>query len=583
MLKTKLLKNLYLIYITLILFSIVAINIALFSFMASEKRDIFTSETQSLKTQIIDDLATAHQNTLDLREQIYLNPNTLDNIYAYSTKTYSDYASFILDNTDKHLPPFYQYTNAFFMSSPSLSSIYLYSSALDRITISTKKPNGHSTYSNSTHNYGRNELFDSSNPVGPLLSNMYMFPYKYVEYIPLNSPKTFNNFGIITTLYDIPTLLNIKHTFPYPIQFTLRSSDGTIVDKSEIIQDAQGNIFNPQNFENIKTTFSIPWGTTDLVLEAAIPMVSAYKNMTHFYIIIPLISMALFLILIIIFRFNLKKMDKLFEQILLLINHSRQGDLDFRISVKPSKNNELILIADQLNKMNQQLDTHIKSVYIAETKQKEAHIKALQNQVNPHFLYNTLEVIRMHALRQGNREVGGQLASLSRLHRNLVKGEAHVSFRKELEFSKSYIEIQGIRHDGIFTYDINCDKDTMSYLVPKFILQPLIENFFKHGLLPNSSANFLTIESSFAGDLLNIIVSNNGASICPEVLSNIEATLNDPHTTESIGLSNVHQRIMLEYGIEYGLRISPRGLGGISFILELPKKGLNVDDKDITG
>ena len=293
-----------------------------------------------------------------------------------------------------------------------------------------------------------------------------------------------------------------------------------------------------------------------------------------FIFLTALISIGVVSILLIMFMIFFKKMDLLFINILDLIHKNQEGDLSYRINVVEDPKNELTVISSQLNQMNEQLDLYIKTVYVAESKQKQAHILALQNQVNPHFLYNTLEVIRMQALKEGNREIGHQISHLSRLHRNLVKGESHIPLRKELEFCRSYIEIQKIRYKESFTYTIEYDNQIIGYLVPKFILQPIVENYFKYSLDSNCASNHLSIQCNQTDEFIQITITNQGQEVSQDTLVKINQILSNEISTDSIGIQNVQERIRLEYGPIYGLSVTLASPCILIFNLQLPSSGL---------
>ena len=128
--------------------------------------------------------------------------------------------------------------------------------------------------------------------------------------------------------------------------------------------------------------------------------------------------------------------------------------------------------------MCRKLDAYIQKSYLAEIEKKNAQLQALQSQINPHFLYNTLEAIRMKAICNGDRDVGKMLYSMSVLFRSQLKDADWITIGQELDYCKQYLELFEYRYNGIFTYKIDCPVELLGIKVIKFILQPIVENYF---------------------------------------------------------------------------------------------------------
>ncbi|CAM4336185.1 sensor histidine kinase [Paenibacillus alkaliterrae] len=239
------------------------------------------------------------------------------------------------------------------------------------------------------------------------------------------------------------------------------------------------------------------------------------------------------------------------------------GDLSARI--QDEKEDELGQISRSFNDMLDELTRHIDRVYKAEIKQKHTELAALQARVNPHFLYNTLEVIRMRAVSQGAKDVGEMIYSLSVLFKSFVQPKGVNTLKDELETSRLYLELFRIRYKDKLSYAIESDEQLSDKMIMKMALQPIIENYVVHGLEPRRADNRITISVLQEEGRIRVQVADNGTGIDEEKLESIRQSLDSPEESgESFGLRSVHERLKLLYGSGYGLEIeSEKGIGTI--------------------
>lgn len=184
---------------------------------------------------------------------------------------------------------------------------------------------------------------------------------------------------------------------------------------------------------------------------------------------------------------------------------------------------------------------------------KETQLMALQAQINPHFLYNCLSAINSKALVNSQKEISQMAQLLSTFYRTtLNKGKSETMLSNEIKNVKSYIEIQLILNDNLFDVVYQIDDPLPEREIPNLLLQPLVENAIMHGILPNSAKRgvlFLTVTQ--VNDLIHFTIMDNGLGIPPEKLPLLTQT-----QSEGYGLKNVHERLLLTYGKEYGLKIN---------------------------
>lgn len=194
------------------------------------------------------------------------------------------------------------------------------------------------------------------------------------------------------------------------------------------------------------------------------------------------ISLGFIVMILIVTYFAINQYSSKLKNMMKNIEKLKQGKLDTRFNIKQEVD-ELDMIAISIDEMSESLQYNINKNYIAEVKQKQAEINALQSQIKPHFLYNTLEVIRMSALSSKNKEVAQMIYNLASMFRySTYNNGSLVSIRDEIKHSKMYLSLCSTRYKGMLDYSIHVDDKYLDYLVPKFTIQPILENAINHGL-----------------------------------------------------------------------------------------------------
>ena len=253
------------------------------------------------------------------------------------------------------------------------------------------------------------------------------------------------------------------------------------------------------------------------------------------------------------------------------INKLEEGDLNTRFNIK-NKEDELDTIAISIDKMTESLQDSINKKYIAEVSQKQSELNALQSQIKPHFLYNTLEVIRMCALSNKNKEVADMIYNLASIFRySTYNNKSLVSLKEEIKYTKMYLELCSIRYKGILNYKIETNDVDLDLLIPKFTIQPLVENSINHGLKKDSSENLIYISINKEQDFINIKITDNGNGIEDYKLYELKKKIeNNIQNNTSIGVMNVNNRIKLRFGEDYGIDIDSKLNIGTKIIIKIP-------------
>lgn len=252
------------------------------------------------------------------------------------------------------------------------------------------------------------------------------------------------------------------------------------------------------------------------------------------------------------------------------------GNLEVSLKVN-KKGDELDIISDHFNSMCRELDRYIQKSYLAEIEQKNAEMEALQSQINPHFLYNTLEAIRMKAICNGDREVGKMIYSMTVLFRSQIKESSVITLVQELHYSKKYLDLFQMRYQNQFTADVECPEELYQTPIIKFVLQPLLENYFIHGMRKEAADNYLKLTVKKEQNEICIVLEDNGEGMEDGALKakNFQLAKNEKDPNRSIGIANVNRRIRAVYGEPYGILLEhtlPRGLRVI-LRYPLPEEG----------
>ncbi|MBD2872514.1 sensor histidine kinase [Paenibacillus sp. IB182493] len=292
-----------------------------------------------------------------------------------------------------------------------------------------------------------------------------------------------------------------------------------------------------------------------------------------------MISLVIAFILIYIFSAILAKRMLVLNKDL---NKVAMGDLNVISNV--SGNDEIGILSKQFNNMvvsirglMDEVTESQKQKAQLELRQKEIKLKMMASQINPHFLFNALESIRMKAHIKGEAEISGIVRMLGKMiRRNLEVGTRKIALKDELEIVRCYLEIQKFRYgDERLAFRLGIDEKGRDTEIPPLIIQPLVENAVVHGLENVAEGGFVSLTTTFGERSLKIEVADNGVGISEEKKKEIIESLHDMEEEEEyrIGLRNVHQRLVMIYGEEYGLTIHSKPGEGTRISFEIPIGG----------
>ena len=415
------------------------------------------------------------------------------------------------------------------------------------------------------------------------LPNLFFYEDKVFYVNAINNPNNLEEEGKLVIGYDLEGINNIisKYGSNYNV-LLLDENEQTIYtpeaginkfkneDLSALLDLKQGEEYQSRNHVSaIKNKFS-----NDLSIISEINMNNLIESPVIFYSSLILLDFILTMLTIPILKFKLEKLTQRTDRILEVMEEVKEGNLKARIPLG-TEADELSYISENFNEMCLELDKYINKSYLAEINQKKAEMIALQNQINPHFLYNTLECIRMKAVSNGDKEVGKMLYSLAFLFRKQVKDKNFITLESELDYCAKYMNIFKFRYSEKFNFKINCPEELANNEIIKFTLQPLIENYFVHGIRLEENNNFIEINVTKDNEEIKILIDDNGRGIPKEKLEvinrNISMGPEIDHADQSIGIVNAQSRIVGAYGEDYGIKLDNNSQGA-RIIVRIPCK-----------
>ncbi|NLG90069.1 MAG: histidine kinase [Clostridiaceae bacterium] len=397
------------------------------------------------------------------------------------------------------------------------------------------------------------------------LSDEVERPFLVIDYLP----------GFFTDVYNKSNIVGNS-------MFFVASKDGTVVAQSEnsqlvleeqdtwldmVREETSGYVNVVLNGEPwilcFDTSNVTGWITMIFVnaKELTAPLLIGIRNRS-FYIAITLCLVSMIIAYIISIRVTtpIDRLTKAAKKI---------GSGDFDVMLHEEYDIEFKQLADTMNYMSSKIKTLIRENYEVKIREKEATIGALTLQLNPHFLYNTINIINWIAIRNKQNDISKMLISLSYMLNYTVRTKQDiVRFSDDLEWLEKYLYIMSIRFEGKFIVEYDINPEVLSAKVPKLFLQPIIENVFTHAFSSMESDGTIKISAKKDGNLAFFSIEDNGKGICKD---DIDMILNRPREDNlSIGISNVNRRIKIIYGEEYGIKIEPSVSGGTKVIIVFP-------------
>lgn len=334
----------------------------------------------------------------------------------------------------------------------------------------------------------------------------------------------------------------------------LQNSYGSYVDESG----------GDRRLISIRTVESIGWKIVGVSYMDEIATAKQEISGFMFWLLVFVIVTVLFVLAYI--SAKISKPIKLLESSMKKVE---KGDFSINLSVEGS--HEVEQLSKRFNMMVKRVRELMDQVIWEQEQKRKNELEVLQAQINPHFLYNTLNsVVRMVGIGK-NEEVITMITSLSRLFRiSLSKGKSIITVHEELEHIRHYLIIQKMRYKNQFEYEINAQEETLSCKTLKLILQPIVENAIYHGIEKMVDQGMINIDVKLVDNKLLFQVKDNGLGMPEHVRANILTGMYKSEDGSGVGIRNVHERIRLYYGEEYGLEIKSELEAGTTVKVWIP-------------
>ncbi|MBT2658563.1 sensor histidine kinase [Bacillus sp. ISL-18] len=519
---------------------------------------------------------------------IYVQGDLIDDISFALHNGYGKYLEYRLDRFSEDRTYFPSnldtYFNGFFSQDSDINAISLRS--LDRVGIEYLLINNYLRWNKSivepkpyTHDTlpgGYSHLNEAGLPQGRELKDTI------TKKVVINNPVTLEKLGEISIYYSTEHLDKmVKRDEGAPASFFLIDQDGQIVySHNEGVPLALVHQLKQETNETkIKYKFEKYYVNTiankgdytfvSVITDQGWQKLSIVRG-TMWVVIILLIMAAILLS----YSF-MQNYSKRINKIVATIRQVEKGNLDARIP-ESKHEDELSSIASNMNSMLNELNNYIEQFYMLNMKQQQAELKALQAQINPHFLFNTLEAIRMVAVLEGSKTSSKMIFHLSKLFRYSLESKDTVPFYTEVEYVKQYLTLMQFKHPDKLEVHFDIPDEVEQTPVQKLILQPIIENYFIHGFKKDRSDNELNIYGANLGEKIEICIEDNGKGMSEDELAKVVQHINGEEGDEmkSIGLRNIHQRLKHKYGDQFGLSVKSSKDTGTRVTLSIPVQGL---------
>ncbi|MGG3456758.1 sensor histidine kinase [Paenibacillus rhizolycopersici] len=583
--KDKTLSKMVVIYSLIAIVTVIGIAQAIFRSML----DSAVQSQMEIQRRALDSINDYVQKNVDYVEQItneiYSQSALADNVSFFLMHNYNEYVNYRLEKLTGSGASYWDAASFFVRkmdANPAIKELILYGEDSQQV-YDFWHGRLKSYQVNAEKSYVPGAIMNESARIS--VPNLWL-----EKLVDKNQERMYTARTNITNRYNLKT---VGHLLVYydsdqigsaiaPYENKLKGNLLVLTPKGKVIYDRSGQYYNePYPYGEQVLSYngsailkenswiSAVQNNNGFIVLSVVPKAEINAGLVDIQRTIVILSIACILVIILIpfgFVMNYTK------QMHLIIHSMRSvetGELSVRIPVK--RKDELGLIAGSFNQMLNKLTHHINRSYKAEAEQSRAEMTALQARVNPHFLFNTLEVIRMRAVSLGVTEVGDMVYNLANLFRNLVEEEMFVSLQQEMENSRMYLELFKSRYQDNFSYEIRLDPRTADHCIVKLSLQVIIENFIVHGLRDDDIINRIEVSSELKDEFVSIVVSDNGVGMSEERLNAIRQSLSQPDSgSKSFGLRSVYQRLIYIYGDECTMDLDSRYGEGTTVIISMP-------------
>lgn len=501
--------------------------------------------SQQAATRLVEEVEYYNRRTIQLAQSLVENQAKLEGVYKYFTLSPAEYASWRLseDVPDYVQVSLHRNINNIYVENDFVKGIDIALKDYKTVFISTRETKG-----------GKQIAAEKFKPAADA------FP------IAIYDKAAGQVIGTVYITVDTAIFKNIVDNTRREIPLVARITSSY---NKEIAHFGENHLSKDTRWIKKETAYNY-------LIQVAVPSFYMFNSILSSISLIVLSGLALVVILYWSLQRIFLNYQRQVVDIVDTIQDITQGENNKRIDTA-TKEQELLLIATNTNTMLNSLDKNIRDIYRLQLTQKDANMRALQAQINPHFMYNTLEFIRMYAVMQSQEELADIIYEFSSLLRNNTSSETKTRLEDELEFCRKYSYLCMVRHPKSVAYGFKIDEGLKDMLCPKFSIQPLVENYFAHGIDYRRKDNVISVKAVKIAGAVRLLIQDNGCGMPPEKLAQIQQMLanrqlldiDNGEIRKSIGIVNVHERFLLFFGERYNIQIESRKNQGVTYTIEI--------------
>lgn len=352
-----------------------------------------------------------------------------------------------------------------------------------------------------------------------------------------------------------------------------------------LLNDSSGNVEYTDNGTAFVAIYS-SCNNAHWRIVKTIPENILYADINNIQIFAAFAGISFFIAMLTVSLLYAGKITQPITKMIAQMQEVEEGNLSVR--VHNDVNYELDSLGESFNHMIQRIEELMEHVVLTERNKNELELEVLHAQINPHFLYNTLNTIRWMAKIKGEDSINNALVALVKLLRvSISLGNSMITIKEEIDYIENYLVIQRLRFNQLFKISYTIQKEYEDIYIPKLILQPIVENSLIYGIDEAETfagqARLLTIRiyTQKTADSLEIIVEDNGPGIKEDILENLFTDEKNINKFSTVGLNNVNQRLQMYFGYSYGLNVFSRIGEGTKIIIRVPIQNHYEGDKDV--
>ncbi|WP_160724440.1 cache domain-containing sensor histidine kinase [Bacillus sp. USDA818B3_A] len=578
----RLSKKLLIMYICSVFFPIVLTNIIFYTVTINNVKQQQMHDSELALKQISQDLG----NIIDIAVGISSSFYTSANINHFLEKNYPSDVDYV-ENYEIYLRTLYQSSPI----NPSINSIRFYTDNPTMIYSGGVYP-----ISDIKHLEWYKQIMEEKNATPIVLQSTleeqtktfsvirkldyFNFNYKQkivkIDIKPSVIQNIFNNITFKGDVYLLNDKGQIEYTTKKGIDFDKKKiyiNDVSKKKETVILTTAYLDNTYPQNWKVVGT------------ISEKMMIKTLYKS-GLFIIYLACINILLpTIIIILINRSFLRRLRRILRHV------KKMGDQNFEMIPDPGYKDEIGILTSEFNRMTGKIKELIQDVFMAniqkqemEIKRNRAQLSALQSQINPHFLFNALETIRMRSLMKEEKETAKIIHNMAKMFRNsLTWGKDMVTVREEINLIISFLEIQKYRFGDKLDYEIHIEPGSEGCIIPNMALQPFIENASIHGIEPLKDNGKIEVHISSHDNLLICKVSDNGVGMSESNKHQLINELkNESDMGKSIGIKNVYYRLKLYYQDQFHFQLDSKEGEGTTIIIKIPNQTRKVQKTKVS-